>query len=60
MISLAFCEALCLKIRRNEIDNFEVISEGRKFGFLDFSTAADFSQKKTILLRAVLEEILKF
>ena len=60
MISLAYCENLCLKIRRNEIDNFEIISEGRKFGFLDFSNAVDFSQKKNILLRAVLEEILKF
>ena len=60
MISLAYCENLCLKIRRNEIDNFEIISEGRKFGFLDFSAAVDLSQKKNILLRAVLEEILKF
>ena len=36
MISLAYCEELCLKITRNEIDNFEIISEGSKFGFLRF------------------------
>ena len=29
MISLAYCENLCLKIKRNEIDNFEIISEGK-------------------------------
>ena len=56
---LAYCERLCLKISRDEIDSFEVISEGRKFGFLDFTEAETFSQKKHVLLRAVLEEILK-
>ena len=44
-----FMKVLTLKILRNEVDHFEVIYEGNKFG-VDFSESTEFVVKKRLLL----------
>ena len=55
---MEYLKKLLLKIVRNDIDHFDVISEGSKFG-LDFSEASGFLHEKYLLKHAVLTELLK-
>ena len=57
-MSIEFYENLLLRVSRNQVDNFEVTAEGRKLG-IDFSTFDDFSDRKYLLQRAIILEILK-
>ena len=56
-MTLNYCENLLLKIRRNEIDQFEIIAESQKFG-INISSES-FSRQKYKLEFGVLKEILK-
>ena len=56
-MTLMYCENLLLKIRRNEIDQFEIITESQKFGINNSSES--FSRQKYKLEFGVLKEILK-
>ena len=56
-MTLMYCENLLLKIRRNEIDQFEIIAESQKFG-INISSES-FSRQKYKLECCVLKEILK-
>ena len=55
---MEYLQSLCLKIVRNEVDHFEVISAGGKLG-VDFSEAKGFLHEKYLLQHAVLTELLK-
>ena len=57
-MNMEYFESLVVRINRNELDHFEVVTEGGKFG-IDYSNAKDFSEEKYLLLHAVLQEILK-
>ena len=58
MENLEYLTQLCRKLSKNEIDHFDLITEGNKFK-LYFVPSDDFYQKKNQLKFVVLEEILK-
>ena len=57
-MTLEYCENLCLKINRNDIDSFEVMNDCERF-CMGLMSAKDFSNQKYLLLWVVILEILK-
>ena len=55
---MEYLKALYLKIVRNELDHYDVITEGAKLE-IDFREATGFVDERALLLNAVLKEILK-
>ena len=55
---MEYLKNLLLKIVRNDIDHFDVVTEGSKFG-IDFSEASGFLHEKYLLKHAVITELLK-